>query len=99
MTLSVREHEGYVTFAVKVVPGSSRTRIAGPYGDALKINLAAAPEKGKANKELVKLLAEVLDLPSSTIEVTAGTTQPHKEITVYGIKIAQLEARLAEYLK
>lgn len=98
MTLSVKEHKEGVTFSVKVVPGSSRTRIAGPYGQALKINLAAAPEKGKANKELVKLLAETLGLPNAAVEVTSGTTQPLKEITIYGIKSHFFLEKMAQYL-
>ncbi len=47
-----------VEFEVKAVPGSSRTAVAGEYDAKLRVNVAAPPEKGKANKMLVEFLAE-----------------------------------------
>jgi len=38
---------------VKVVPGASRDRVAGRYGDGIKIQTSAPPEAGKANGEVV----------------------------------------------
>ena len=46
----------------KVVPGSSRNRIVGWLGDALKINVTAPPEKGKANEAVVELLSMKLGI-------------------------------------
>jgi uncharacterized protein (TIGR00251 family) len=40
-----------------VVPGSQRTQVVGLYGDRLKLRLAAPPEKGAANRELIDFLA------------------------------------------
>ena len=45
---------------VKAVPGSSRSRIAGVLGDRLKIQVAAPPEDGKANKAVAEVLAQWL---------------------------------------
>jgi len=49
-----------VLITVKVVPGSSRTAIAGVLGGMLKVKVAAPPEKGKANRMLASLLAQRL---------------------------------------
>ena len=45
-----------VQLTVKVVPGSSRTEIAGMHDAMLKIKIAAVAEKGKANKALLESL-------------------------------------------
>ena len=49
-----------VTLIVKVVPGSSRDRIVGKYGDALKVQVSAAPERGRANEAVIALIAIAL---------------------------------------
>ena len=50
---------------MKVVPGASRTRLAGQLGDALKVAVAAPPEAGKANAALIELLAQVFAVEAS----------------------------------
>ena len=49
-----------VAVAVWVVPGSSRARIAGAHGDQLKVRVTAPPERGKANREVERILEERL---------------------------------------
>jgi len=70
---------------VKVVPGSSRDQIVGWLGDALKIKVAAAPEKGRANQAVVKLLAKTLSVSREAIEVVSGHTSPSKVIAIDGL--------------
>jgi uncharacterized protein (TIGR00251 family) len=69
---------------VKVVPGSSRTEIAGVYGDMLKIKVAAPPEKGKANKELLDFLAKQLGLRKNALHIESGQTSCVKQIRLEG---------------
>ncbi len=82
-------------FAVKVVPNSSRSRLLGTLGQALKVAVAAPAEKGAANKALLKLLAKRLDLRSAQIRILSGQTQARKQILVLNLSAAQLRSRLA----
>jgi hypothetical protein len=85
---------GGVEITVKVVPGSSRDRIVGVLGDALKIQVAAPPEKGRANQAVIKLLAEALNASSKDVEVIAGETSPRKVIRVRGASVEQVRTAL-----
>lgn len=78
------EKDGRIVFNVKVVPGSSKTEIAGLYNGMIKVRLSAAPEKGKANQALIKLLSEKFNIPKSRLAITSGLTSKIKQITVLG---------------
>jgi hypothetical protein len=73
-------------FRVKVIPKSSKTELVGYLPDgAWKIKVAAAPERGKANKELCAFLAERLGVPPSRVEIVSGETSHHKHIRIAGL--------------
>ena len=99
MGLVIKETAAGVSFSVKVVPGGSRTGVAGLYGQALKINLAAPAEKGKANRQLIRLLAELLHRPRRDLSLAGGAGSARKEIHVADMTEGQLRQNLAEYLK
>jgi uncharacterized protein YggU (UPF0235/DUF167 family) len=92
--LEVREREGGCQFAVKAVPGASADRIAGVLGAALKVQVAAPPERGKANARLCALLARVLGVPAAAVSVAAGAASPRKLVFVAGLAAAELRSRL-----
>ena len=81
-------------FIVKVVPRSSKTALAGVLGDMLKIKLAAAPEKGKANEALIEFLAESLNVKKNTIKITSGQTSPVKTIQITGVSPQIIQQKL-----
>ena len=70
---------------LKVVPGGSRSGLAGTYGDRIKVKVAAPPEGGKANKAVLALLADVLGAPVRDLLLVRGTTQPLKTVEVRGL--------------
>jgi len=86
--------DGGVRLAIKAVPGASRTRIVGGLGGALKVTVAAAPERGQANRAIVELLAEVLEIPEANVTITRGLTNPRKEVTIVGLTRQEVLARL-----
>ncbi len=74
--------QGYV-LRLTVVPGAQRTQVVGLHGDRLKVRLAAPPEKGAANRELIEFLARALNLPKTSLKLTQGASSRAKVITVY----------------
>jgi len=92
--LNIEQSADGVTVSVKVVPSSSRTRIAGLYNHGLKINIAAAAEKNKANRQLTRYLAKRLGLPSSAVTIVAGQHARQKRIHLAGISVQQLRELL-----
>ena len=74
-----------IEIAVKVVPGASRSKVVGLLGDALKVQIAAPPEGGKANAALQELIAAALGVRSRDVVVTTGLTSARKRLRVRGI--------------
>lgn len=83
-----------VEITVKVVPGASRDRVAGLLGDALKIQVSAPPERGRANTAVEALLANALGLPARDVSVIRGTTSPRKTVLIRGGKAAVVAVKL-----
>ncbi len=79
---------------VKVVPGASRSRVVGALGTALKIVVSAAPECGKANAAVIKLLAAHLDVKRAEVQIVGGHSKPLKRVLVTGRSAAELRRRL-----
>lgn len=88
--LKITQIDGNVVFTVKVVPGSSKTVLSGLLDDMLKVKVAAAPEKGKANQCLTEYLAKVLGVKKKAVEIIAGKTCPVKQLRVSGVSIEQV---------
>jgi uncharacterized protein (TIGR00251 family) len=79
---------------VKVVPGASRSELAGWTGGVLRVRVAAAPEKGKANRELTDFLAGALGVRKSAVTVVRGATARTKTIEVAGLTLDEVMAKL-----
>jgi uncharacterized protein (TIGR00251 family) len=82
-------------------PRAGRDRIEGVRADAegqgvLKVAVTAAPEGGKANQAIVKLLAKAWRLPKSDLRIRAGATARRKTVFVEGDP-GTLARRLSEW--
>lgn len=65
--------------ALRVTPGADRTRVTGRLADGrLQVRVAAKPERGEANDELVQFLARALGLPRAAVKVVRGRTSRDK---------------------
>ena len=65
---------------LRVSAGASRSRVHGAHGGALKISVKAPPERGKANREVLSLVAETFGLAPSDVDLVAGDTAPDKVV-------------------
>lgn len=74
-----------IIISVKAQPGSGKNRIVGNLGGRLKLAVSATPEKGKANKAIVELLAETLHISESSIHIISGKTSRDKKLMIEGI--------------
>jgi uncharacterized protein (TIGR00251 family) len=69
--------------SVKVIPKSSRTEVVEVQADGtLRVKVAAAPEKGRANAALCEFLADEFGVARSKVEVIAGHTSARKIVIV-----------------
>ena len=93
--ISVRDVDGGAVVTVKVIPGSSRDRIAGVLGDCLKITTPAAAEKGKANAAVAKALARALGVNRRDVELISGQTNARKEFCIAGESAASIRKTIS----
>lgn len=68
---------------LKVVPSSGRVAWNLDKAGRLKCYLKSPPEKGKANRELIKILAKVLKMPQENITINAGATSRNKTVEIH----------------
>ena len=87
--------EGRARLRVRVVPGSQRSTVVGRLGESWKLRVQAPPERGRANGEIVALLAGHLGLKRSQVYVVAGHTARDKVIELDGLSVDEAERRLA----
>jgi uncharacterized protein (TIGR00251 family) len=92
--LEITSCDGGVRFRIKVVPGASRTRIAGELDGALKLAVAAPPEKGRANRQVVALLAATLGVRATQVRIETGRSSAYKLCSVSGITAEQVHEAL-----
>lgn len=78
--------DGSVVLRLHVVPGAGRTAVTGRHGDALKVRVAAPPEKGRANDACVALVAATLGVPAGQVELVSGPSSRSKRVRVSGVE-------------
>jgi hypothetical protein len=88
--------QGYL-LKLHVVPGAKKTVVAGLHGDRLKVKVAAPPEKGRANEELLKFLARSLKVPRQAVHLTSGVASRAKVVAVHDLS-PDLRSRLTNLL-
>ncbi len=72
-----------VRFTVRAVPNAPKSKILEVMDDeSVKIAVSAPAEKGKANKELIKFLANEFDVKKSDVSILSGETGRMKIIKI-----------------
>jgi len=75
-----------ITIKIKVEPRSSRAGVVGPYGDALKVKLTSPPVEGRANKELIEVLAKEFGISKKDVEIISGQSSKNKVVRLHNVK-------------
>jgi uncharacterized protein (TIGR00251 family) len=92
--IPIRDTPSGATFKVKVHPRAKKNAITGEIGDALKLSLTSPPLEGRANEACIEFLAEVLNVPRSSVTIAAGESSRNKIIRVARMSALQVQERL-----
>lgn len=84
---------GTIKLALKVVPGAAKTEIIGWLGSTLKIRISAPPQKGKANKCVIDLLAKTFEIDARTITIIQGHTSAYKRVAISNIDQSVIDVK------
>jgi uncharacterized protein (TIGR00251 family) len=97
--IRLEPHPEGVVLPVRAQPGARRDEIRGVHDGMLKVSVTAAPEKGKANKAIIALLARQLNLRKSQIELLSGDTSSQKRFLLRDVTAETLTPQLAEWVE
>jgi uncharacterized protein len=92
--ISIRDTPDGATFQVKAQPRAKKNAILGEVGEALKLALTAPPIEGRANHACIAFLAELLNVPRSSVTIATGQNSRNKVIRVAGMTAKQVQERL-----
>ncbi len=67
---------------LRVAPRAGKNEIVGPYADALKVRVSAAPVEGAANAHLLEWFAKLCNVPKARVTLEAGDKGRNKRIRI-----------------
>lgn len=79
---------------LRVRPSARRSAVEGVHGQVLKVSVSAAPEKGRANEAVERLLAGALELPRSAVTVVAGHASRDKTVEIDELAPSEVRRRI-----
>ncbi len=80
---------------LRVSPGAARAEIVGRYADGWKVRVAEAPEHGRANDAVLRLLADALSIPRESLAIVSGHSARDKIVELTGVGPGAIDRRLA----
>ena len=90
---------GSIRLNLRVSPGAGRSAVVGRHGDAWKLRVAAAPERGRANASVVSLLATSLEIGRPDVRIVSGAASRDKVVEIVGLTLEEAERRLTSAQK
>jgi len=93
----IRTHPQGIVFKVFVQPRSSKNKIVGAHGDAIKVNVTAPPVGGAANQMCIKFLAKQLATPPRLLEIISGHNGRSKKILLRSDQASASEHELKHF--
>ena len=97
---SFKNGKAGAAISVRVTTRSPQTELAGIMDDGtIKIKLTSPPIDGKANQELIRFLAAIMEIPKTNIEIISGQSNKNKLIVLFGIDSDRVNQLIANELK
>ena len=96
MTLELKPHPAGTLLPVRALPGARHNKTGGIHDGALRIAVTAAPDQGKANTAIIRLLAKTLGIAKSRITLHSGETSRTKVFLIQGLTEQELASQLTE---
>ncbi len=87
-----------VKIVIQVQPNASQNKVARFEDGVWHLRIAAPPVKGKANRELIKFLSDVLGLSKSAITIEKGLTSKRKVIVIEGLTEEEIRELLEKVM-
>jgi uncharacterized protein YggU (UPF0235/DUF167 family) len=87
--------ESRTRLRVRVNPGGGRDEVVGRLGDAWKVRVGTAPERGRANAAVLRLLAGRLGIASSQLAIVSGHGGRDKVVELSGLSAGEAARRMA----
>jgi uncharacterized protein (TIGR00251 family) len=92
------ETQNGIILNLHVIPNASKTQLAGIYNGFLKIKISAAPEDGKANKELIKFLSKLFNMKKSDFIIIKGEKSREKQVLIKNQNSEYLKNMIMKFL-
>jgi uncharacterized protein (TIGR00251 family) len=96
--IALQEHSAGIIVPVRAQPGARKNGVLGEQEGVLRLAVTAPPDQGKANKALLELLRDLLDLKRSQVELVKGDKSRDKRFLVRGLSRTEIQARIARLL-
>ena len=85
--------EDRVEIPLRVYPNARRNEVVGLDGGVFRVRVAAPPVRGRANKELIEFLSQLLGVGRSRLSIVGGATSRDKTLAISGLSRAEVMER------
>ena len=96
--IELEAHERGTLIPVRASAGARENAIRGEQNGALKVSVTQAPEKGKANKAIIRVLSKELGLKKSQIQLFSGETSRRKKFYAEGVSVEEVRGKVETVL-
>ncbi|HUY07515.1 MAG TPA: DUF167 domain-containing protein [Acidimicrobiales bacterium] len=85
-----------IVLGLYVQPGAGRSSIVGRRQNALHVRVAPPPADGRANTAAEVLIADLFDVPRTSVSIIAGHKSREKKVRVEDVLLEHARAQLAK---
>ena len=92
--IELEEHSDGIIIPIHARARARQNAIVGEHAGRLKVAVTQAPEKGKANDSILKVIALGLGLRRSRLSLIAGPSSQNKKVLVQGVELDEIRNRI-----